>query len=375
MRRVVILQEYIPTYRVPFYQALRTRAAEEQVDLVVACGRPSETQNLRADSGTVSFVQFFRQREVSLWGRRVVLRRVAEAIRGADLVVLEQARRNLDSYWLLGPARRRKPLVALWGHGRDYTRPTGNLDRRVRQWLTSRSDWFFAYTEGGALAIISDGYPRGQTTVVQNSIDTTALRLGVASVEPGTVTNFSHDHDLRGNTAIFLGALDESKRLDFLFEAAKITHTLNHDFRLLVAGDGALRDDVEEWARSESWITYLGTARGQAKLVALASVQVMAMPGRVGLVAVDSFAAGTPIVTTDWAWHAPEQEYLESGVNAIITPDDVREFGRELAAVLADQKLLLSLSAACLISSEQYTLEAMVENYMGGIMRALDTER
>ncbi|KGJ81788.1 hypothetical protein GY21_01575 [Cryobacterium roopkundense] len=375
MRRVVILQEYIPTYRVPFFEALRARAAKEQIDVVVACGRPNGAQDLRGDSSTVEFVQHLPQREVSVFGRRVVFRRVSKAIRGADLVILEQARRNLDSYWLLGPARRRTTRVALWGHGRDYTRRTKSLDRIVQRWLTRRADWFFAYTEGGVAAVTEQGYPRSRTTLVQNSIDTTRLRKQISAVTTTDTDSFRARHDLRGKTALFVGALDESKRLPFLLEAAKLVHNEDADFRLIVAGDGALRDEIESWARTESWVTYLGQVGGDAKSVVLASAQVMAMPGRVGLVAVDSFAAATPIVTTDWAWHAPESEYLVDGVNAVITADDVGSFADALTETLANAPRLAGFAEACQAGSEQYTLEAMVENYVAGILSALEVER
>lgn len=375
MRRVVILQEYVPTYRVPFFDALRARAAKEDIDVVVACGRPNGSQNLRGDAANVGFVHHLRQHEVSVFGRRVVFRGVGDAIRGADLVILEQARRNLDSYWLLGPWRSRKTRIALWGHGRDYVRRTKSIDRFVQRWLTSRADWFFAYTPGGVKAVTDEGFPLARTTLVQNSIDTTQLRLQVAGVVAHEMESFQREHDLRGKTAIFVGALDESKRLPFLLEAAKAIHVAQPDFRLLVAGDGPLRREIEAWTTSESWITYLGQVGGEVKALALASAQVMAMPGRVGLVAVDSFAAGTPIVTTDWAWHAPESEYLVHGLNAIVTADAVTPFAHAVTEILADRPRLVGLSEECLAGSEQYTLEAMVENYVGGIMSVLDVNR
>jgi hypothetical protein len=214
MPRVVILQEYIPNYRVAFFETLQAIALQEGIELIVACGRPRKAQAMRGDEATVAFVTHLRQREWVVLGRRLVLRRVKEAIVDADLVILEQARRNLDAYLLLGPRCLRHQPVALWGHGRDYTRPTKAFDRWVSRRLTSRADWFFAYTVGGVKAVVAEGYPRGHTTVVQNSIDTTSLRESVASVPLELVRSFSRTHDLRGKTALFLGALDESKRRD-----------------------------------------------------------------------------------------------------------------------------------------------------------------
>jgi glycosyltransferase involved in cell wall biosynthesis len=375
MSRVVIIQEYIPAYRVAFFEALHERAQREGIELVVACGRPRELQGLRGDAGTVSFMTPLRQREWTILRRRVVIRRVKDVIADADLVILEQARRNVDAYPLLARRRHRHQLVALWGHGTDYTKPTKPFDRSLRRWLTSRADWFFAYTEGGVEAVAAQGYPRAQTTLVQNSIDTTLLRDSVAAVTRESVDSFNGAHDLRGKTALFVGALDESKRLPFLREAAEKSYELDPGFRLLIAGDGDMRVDVEHWATQYSWLTYLGPVSGDDKAVAFAASQVLAMPGRVGLVAVDSFAAAVPIVTTCWSWHAPEFEYLEDGRNSLVTADQTSAYARRLIELLCDKDLLAHLRIACIDSSEVVTIATMTENFLEGIRRALEPRR
>lgn len=371
MTRVVILQEYIPTYRVPFFEALHKSAALEGIDLVVACGTPNQAQGLRGDSASVAFEIRIPQREWSIFGRRVVRREVSDVVARADMVILEQARRNLDAYGLLAPRRGAPPLVALWGHGKDYTRKTKSLDRVMQRWLTLRADWFFAYTSGGVDAVTEAGFPRQRTTLVQNSIDTTALRESVVAISREAIAEFGSEYDLHGKTALYMGALDESKRLPFLLESAQRIHEMDSDFRLLIGGDGAQRDDVENSAAQCSWLTYLGPIGGRQKALALASAQALTMPGRVGLVAVDSFAAGIPIVTTSWPWHAPEFEYLEHRRNAVVTEDSVACFAVEVVALLNDDDRLESLRAECISAAEVYTVRAMAQNFLIGLRQAL----
>jgi glycosyltransferase involved in cell wall biosynthesis len=358
-----------------FFEALHERAQRDGIELVVACGRPRHLVAMRDDAGTLSFVTHLRQREWTILGRRVVIRRAKGVMARADLVILEHARRNLDAYPLLAMRRNRQCLVALWGHGKDYTQPSHALDRAIQRWLASRADWFFAYTRGGAEAVAAQGYPRARTTVVQNSIDTTSLRKSVAAVTCESIEAFIAAHDLHGKTALFIGALDESKRLPFLLEAGKRAHELDPGFRLIIAGDGGGRRDVEQWAAQFSWLHFLGPVSGDEKAVALACAQVLAMPGRVGLVSVDSFASGVPIVTTDWAWHAPEFEYLGGGRNAVVTADETSAYARTLIETLNDPDLLVGLQAACLEASEIFTVEAMTENFLEGIRRALELRR
>jgi glycosyltransferase involved in cell wall biosynthesis len=375
MSRVVILQEYVPQYRVPFFELLRDKGLECGIDIRVASGDAGSSLANRNDASSLSFGIPIQQVERQIAGRRVVVRRISHAIAGADLVILEQARRNVDAYRLLPSRRRNGPLVALWGHGKDFTRPTTLLDRRLSRWLTSKADWFFAYTAAGMNYVVADGFSSYKTTVVQNSIDSSALQESIERVTQFELERFAATHDLRGKTALFIGALDESKRLGFLRDAAIDAHRQEPNFRLLLAGDGGMRPQVEEWAGAFSWMEYLGPLTGHEKAVALASSDVLSMPGRVGLVAVDSFAAGIPIVTTDWPWHAPEFEYLENGRNAIVTLDDSASYTEDLLRGLRDPDVLKVLRKAARSDCHKYSVETMSNNFIEGIRGALASRR
>lgn len=372
MRKVVILQEYVPQYRVPFFDLLYERAKSYDVDLRVGFGDVSASQASRNDSSPLKCGIHIDQKEWRLAGRRVVLRRTSEAIRGADLVILEQARRNIDAYRLLAAKRSSDPLVALWGHGRDYTRQASSLEQGLSRWLTSKADWFFAYTTGAMETVVAQGFAPENVTVVQNSIDTAGLRAGVGAVGHRSVQLFMELHDLHGKTALFIGALDSSKRLSFLEEASRLAHNVDSKFRLLIAGEGELRSEVEDWAGRDSWISYLGPLSGHEKALAMASSQILTVPGRVGLVAVDSFAAGLPIITTKWPWHAPEFEYLEDGRNALVTANETADYAASLIDILNDRPQLLRLQAAASEDAERYTVQGMAERFLTGILSALD---
>jgi glycosyltransferase involved in cell wall biosynthesis len=371
LTRVVILQEYVPQYRSPFFQALHERASPLGIDIVVACGNPRKAQRLRGDAVALSFLTTIKQREWKILGRRVVIRDVGAVISGADLIILEQARRNVDAYRLLIPRRKTERIVALWGHGRDYTHKVGRVDLLLQRWLTLRAGWFFAYTAGGATAVREAGFPRSKITVVQNSIDTHELRHAVDAVTVESIDAFRSDLDLHGMTATFVGALDESKRLAFLIDSGNRAHQLLPAFRLLIAGDGPLRSQVEAWAEQHAWLTFLGSVTGSQKAEVLAGSQILAMPGRVGLVAVDSFAAQLPIVTTDWKWHAPEFEYLTDGVTAVISEDTVESFARAMCDTLSDPGKLKRLREACGLASDSTTIDVMADNFLAGIQAAL----
>jgi len=382
-RRIVVVQPYIPGYRTSFFNSLKTRLDDAGCTLEVLHGPPPPSHAARQDASCCANAhQVPTRRLVVPGGRSLVWREVQHRVASADTVVLEQALHNLDMYPLL--LRRRlarwtgsAPRIAFWGHGRTYTKPAGRLEVAAKDALTRRGDWFFAYTEGGAAYVASRGYPRERVTVVRNCVDTAALAAVRDRADiPGT-QEFAEAAALReryrllpGRTALFMGGLDGPKRIPFLLRSARSLAEVLPGFRLLVAGDGADRHLVNAAAPSAgSPVVPLGHTTGRRAALFGAVSDVMLMPGRVGLCAVDSFVLRTPIVTTDWSWHAPEFEYLDNGRNAVITKDDPAEYVAAVRALLIAPDRLASLRAACHQDAAGYTIDAMAARFCDGLLR------
>lgn len=370
MRRVVILQEYVPAYRRSFFEELIRIGRLKGVEISVVSGSASTDQLRRQDDAKANFVLKIPQREFRFAGKRLVIRKTASVCANADLVILEQARRNIDAYFHL--MRRRRPYrIALWGHGRDYVKPTSRIEGALSNMLTSRADWFFAYTNAGSLAVQESGFPASQISVVKNAIDTRAIIRLYESISESDVASFRRAHNLTENVAVFVGGLDDSKRIPFLLKAAHLAHRVDSSFRLLVIGAGRDQAIVEREAKNNGAVVFTGPLHGREKATAVLAAKVMAMPGRVGLVAVDSFAFGRPLVTTDWPWHAPEYEYLTNNVDCVVTSNEVSAFSAALLSLMNDDERLNLLRQNCLSRSSEYSTEAMAERFLRGILGAL----
>lgn len=370
MQTVVILQEYVPQYRVPFFERLIALGNANSIQIKVAAGTANHKQNRRQDAVLANFISPIRQHELHFGKRRIVIRDTLPVIQSADMVIMEQARRNIDAYrLLLWPWRTQK--VCLWGHGKDFVSSPSLLSRTLLTRLTNAADWFFAYTEGSRDAVVRAGFPASQTTVVRNSIDTGALQDQLLEISPDEIAEFRQKYGLTSSTAIFIGGLDESKRLPFLFKAGKLAHEKDADFRLVVIGSGPQKPYVEKMANDLPWIKYLGARFGKEKAVAISSSEVICMPGRVGLVAVDSFAAARPIVTTTWPWHGPEFEYLEDGRTCVVTTDSEEAYADALMALLRDKRKLVAMQESCRDSRAHYSIDAMATRFLKGIQMAL----
>lgn len=372
VKRVVILQEYVPQYREALFDGLRVRANQDGYELIVAAGKPTGPQARRRDAtlpvGSVALRQF----SFSLANRRVTIRLVPGGLRSADLTIIEHARRNIDVYSLLLPRGWRRHRLALWGHGKDFVQEVSRFRRHLHRLLARRADWYFAYTPAGAVAVEDAGLPGERITVLWNTVDTEAMRNDSVSLSDSELDRFRVANELVGMTAVFLGGLDASKRIDFLLEAGTLAHSLDSNFRLLVVGDGALRDVVVSAAADADWLQYLGPLQGREKVTALIASDVIAMPGRVGLVTVDSFVTRTPIITTDHPGHAPEFDYLEDGGNALVVPDDPKRYALALIQVLQDRERLDHLRMGCEQSVGGLSMDEMIERMWSGIRQAID---
>ena len=98
------------------------------------------------------------------------------------------------------------------------------------------------------------------------------------------------------------------------------------------------------------------------------------MPGVVGLGILDSFALETPLITTLNPFHGPEIEYLENGINGIISNDNINDYSNSIIEVLKTEKYL-ELKEACKLSAEKYNVETMVKNFKNGILSVLNNEK
>lgn len=358
--KVLIVQESLPQYRVPFFDGLRDRLDSDGILLDVAHGRPAAEVGARRDGGFLDWSVRLRNHRAHLGSHPVVWQPVYRLSTGYDLVIVEQASRLLVNYALLARQRRRGPDVAMWGHGR--ARPAGpstasRFGHAVKAGVSRLPHWWFAYTEGGAEQVRRLGFPTERISVVQNSADTSWAEHTIPTRVPGR--------------CVFIGSLYPGKGIDFLIAAADRVASRVPDFSLVIVGDGPQRSQVETWAANRPYLRPTGPLFGRAKAEELTAAQLVLAPGVVGLAVLDSFAAAAPMVTTDVPFHGPEIEYLEHGRNGWIVPDRVDAFAETVENLLERPDLVSSARDACRTAAERYSLEAMTDRFTEGVLAAV----
>ena len=177
--------------------------------------------------------------------------------------------------------------------------------------------------------------------------------------------------------AVYTGSLTPLKRIDFLLDAAKRVRTDVSDFHLIIVGDGPLAALVEETAAEHPWIHWVGAKHEMEKVPYWALSKLLLMPGGVGLVVIDSFALGVPMVTTSNRLHGPEIDYLRDGENGIMVPqvDCVESYAAEVIGLLTNPGRMEHLKAGCLADAAEYSIEEMVQRFTDGVLSALEAPR
>lgn len=359
---LVIVQPYLPAYRVEFFSRLIAVLDTDGIDCVVAASMPSGSQANRGDDADAAWVVRVKVRAVVIAGRRLSLGGSRVVWAKADGVIIGLLGSSLDTYIAVFDSIMKKRRVGLWGHVKTYVSELNALDAALEAWQMRHVDQVFAYTEGGTRYALDRGIPASRVTTVMNAVDTESLAQAVGRVGVDEREVFGKRFKLEeGKVLAFIGGFDTSKRIDFLAAALDELWLLRPDVRVLVAGNGMQRD-LFLVSEQRGQVVLLGYVNDAEKALIGTWASALLMPGRIGLVAVDALILGMPIVTTDWKFHAPEAEYLVQGISRFDAPDSPGPFAHFVVEFLMRPKKH--------VQSVIYpTLDEMVENYRQGVLR------
>ena len=95
---------------------------------------------------------------------------------------------------------------------------------------------------------------------------------------------------------------------------------------MLFLGTGTDAPIVKQFAESRPWVHYVGPRYGIERVPYFLLSDAFLMPGLVGLAVLDCFALGTPLLTTKFPYHSPEIEYLEPGVDGIVSENSLEAY-------------------------------------------------
>ena len=344
--RVALQQRVLPRYRVAFLETLAQACVS---GLYVFAGQALEVEGIEpAESLQVAHLTraqnlYFRDPSSKLflcWQKGFV--HWLEENQPVALIVEANPRNLATRLAVRWMHRRGKPVVG-WGLGAPTV--TGAMSA-LRNWerlsLLHSLDAVIAYSRRGAEQYRSLGLPAERVFVASNAV---APRPS----QPPLVKPIGVNASL---TVLFIGRLQERKRLDHLLYACA---ALPHDKqpRLLIAGDGPERERLQALAQEiYPHAEFLGAKHGADLEPYFAAADLFVLPGTGGLAVQQAMAHALPVIVArgdgtqedlvrpenGWQIASDNLEALKEALGlALSDPDRLRRMGQEAYRVVAEE--------------------------------------
>ncbi len=317
-------------------------------------------------SGLTPWIRTYNLRNLAIGRRHLSLSSAFSHWRSADGVIAPVQGSHLGTWRALW--RRGGRRVGLWGHIDNYVSPPNPVDVRLEQWQLRHADHVFSYTPTGSAFAIRQGAESSRVTTVMNTFDTTELTRHLASIGQEEHQAWLSTHSIApGPVVAYLGALDSTKRIDFLRDALDELWRRRPDVQVLVAGRGSQEHFLDR-AAARSQVKLLGNADSRMKAHMSLRSAALISAGRIGLVAVDALAMRLPLIAAPFDFSAPETEYLVEGRDMFTTGPSVTDFTDTVIAT-ADRGVAAFEDRT---PSPFPTIDEMVSNFAEGVVEMFE---
>ena len=217
--------------------------------------------------------------------------------------------------------------------------------RKVMQNFLIKFDGLIAVSASCITAM--DRYFKMNYQIIPNGVDTQWFR------DP---THKIKKYDDGVFNIFFLGRLDPRNGLDTLLDAMPFVLQKHPKSRLIIAGDGPLREFYEKKAgpRLNQSIFFEGQINSERPMY-FSTSHVFCYPATkasFGITLLESMAAGTPVVATD---NRGFRDIIDHGRNGLLTPpEDPEKLAETLIRIQNDTSLAKHLSVTGRIAAERY---------------------
>ena len=351
---VLVLQEQVPPYRVPFFRFLADELGSRDLDLRVVSSSALPTVDelgfphqrvLTSRCGFSALGTIYRERPAVL-----VLPHSAQFAPVATTTRLLQSHGRKQLFWGMGLARR---------YGVSSERDRRPVAEAVRRLMLSTCDHYLSYTEISTANLLRKGYDAARITTLNNAVEALATPEQAITAQRVPLQT------------LFVGSLAEDKEPLAAVAIVDRLRLIAPGASLHVVGDGPLRLQCEQAANGREWVHYHGPRRGQdLRELALAS-DIAIVPGRVGLAVLEMASAGLPVATFAVSRHGAEIAYLKDGINGLFLSGDIDAAAKELGTLLADRPALERMRSEALSTASKYTILRMAVNFADGVVASL----
>lgn len=356
--RLGLIQRVLPSYRVPFFDALSAACAD---GLSIFAGQPLPVESI-AVTDKLNLAQLVPTKNIHIFNPQHPLyfcyQRGLIAWLTAwnpDALIVEANFRYLSSpaaiRWM---KKRRRPVIG-WGLGAPLSRgPLAGL----RANFLRQFDALVAYSARGAEQYAGLGFPSNRIFVAPN-----AVAAKPAHPMPARAARFDPQP-----VVLFVGRLQTRKRIPSLLKAcAELPGPLKP--RLVIVGDGPERENLQGLAAQiYPAAEFPGALHGPALASYFESADLFVLPGTGGLAVQEAMSYGLPVIVAKGDGTQDDLVGPQNGWQ--IAPDDEFALLFALQEALSDVSRLRKMGAESYrIVSEEINIEKMVNVFLTAIQK------
>jgi glycosyltransferase involved in cell wall biosynthesis len=176
---------------------------------------------------------------------------------------------------------------------------------------------------------------------------------------------------------LYLGRLERSKGVDLLCDAFAQSAATQPMLHLDVVGGGGLAPELRGRYGEHPQMAFHGLVLGEEKQILLQESDCLLVPSvwdeAFGLVTIEAFAAGTPVLASNVGALPELVRHGETGY--ILPAGDLAAWAEALSVLVDKRDELQRMRLACLADAQRYTCEQVVDQYVYLYERVLVTVR
>lgn len=355
---LAVQQRVLPGYRVPFFEQLASRCAG---GFSLFAGQPRPVEAIQTADRLAGGVVVPANNKHILTGPLYLC--YQEGIiswlenQQPDVLVVEANPRYPSTPKAIRWMRERGKPVLGWGLGAPpVSGPLAGLRLQRRVQFLSLLDGVISYSERGAAEYRALGLPAERVFVAHN-----AAAPAPTEQPPNRPETFE-----RG-TILFVGRMQERKRLDMLFRACAALPEEAQP-RVVVIGDGPARELFEgQAAEIYPQAEFVGAKHGKELKPFYAQADLFVLPGTGGLAVQQAMAHGLPVIVAQG--DGTQDDLVRPGNGWLIPPGDQQALDSVLAEALSAPARLRRMGAESYrITAEEINLEQMANDFLRAVI-------
>jgi len=341
--KVGLLQRIVPSYRAAFFSLLG-EALQDQFSLFAGDARKSENVH---PAGDIAYVERFTAKNIHIFEGKTYFCWQSGLMHwlkswNPDVLIMEANPRYLHSrhaiHWMKNQNR---PVIG-WGLGTGgETNPSSMIGRQWWKFL-SQFDMMISYSQKGAEEFINMGVNPSHVVVAPNAV----LR------RPSTMIQRSHDFSENGPIILYVGRLQERKKIDHLIQACAVVGR-RRKLQLWIVGDGPEKERLKRVAEDILPDTrFFGALHGDDVVPLFEKADLFVLPGTGGLAVQEAMSYGLPVIVAEadgtqsnlvrpengWMIQGDDHLQLTECLNAALrSSEKLREMGRSSFSIVQNE--------------------------------------